>query len=125
MKKVIALLLLLPVLVLSAAAADVASMVEELPSVNVLQGMDMDAQREVYDRTQEAYDAYMALSEEEKLEIDGAEETFESLFGYFNTLVTPAQEAEEGGTGSDILSTVIAVVIGIFLAKKLVTKKKL
>ena len=54
----------------------------------------------------------------------GAEETFEALFGYFNTLVAPAEEAEPG-TGSNILSTVIACGLGIFLAQKIITKRKL
>ena len=124
MKKIL-VLLLLPVLVLSAMAADVQSMVDELPAVRVLQEMDMEAQRAVYDKTQAAYDAYMALSGEEKTAVAGAEETFEALFGYFNTLVAPAEEVQEPDTGSEMLSTVIAVAIGIFLARKLVTKKKL
>lgn len=125
MKKCIALLLLLLVLPMGAMAADVQSMVEELPAVEVLQEMDIKDQREVYDRTQTAYDAYMALPDTEKAEISGAEETFESLFGYFNTLVMPAEDVQEGGIGSEILSTVIAVAMGIFLARKIVTKKKL
>ena len=126
MKKIIALLLLLPVLVLSAMAADVQSMISELPAVDVLQEMDMDSQREVYEKTQAAYDAYMALPEEEKAELTGAEETFESLFGYFNTLVTPAEEAqEESGSSANMLSTVIAAAVGILLAQKIVTKRNL
>lgn len=126
MKRIAVLLLLLPVLVLSARAADVQSLMEELPSVNVLQEMDMEAQREVYDKTQAAYDAYMALSDGEKAELEEAEETFESLFGYFNTLTMPLEEApEEPGTGSDILSTVVACAIGLLLARKIVTKRKL
>lgn len=126
MKKILALLLLLPVLTLSVLAADVASMVEELPAVSVLREMDMDRQREVYDRTQAAYDAYMALSDGEKAEIPGAEDTFGELFGYFNTLTMPLEEAPaQTGTGSEILSTVLAVAVGILLARKLVTKKKL
>ena len=126
MKKIIALLLILLVLPLSAFAADVQSMVEELPAVDVLQEMDMDAQREVYDKTQAAYDAYMALSEEEKADMEGAEETFEALFAHFNSLVAPLEEAtEEGGTGSEILSTAIACLIGLFLAQKIITKRKL
>ena len=124
MKKILALLLL-PVLVLSVMATDVKSMVDELPAANVLQKMDMEAQREIYDKTQAAYDAYMALSEEEKAQVAGAEETFEALFGYFNTLVAPAEEVQEPGAGSQMLSTLIAVAIGIFLARKLVTKKNL
>lgn len=127
MKRMVVLLMLLLILPLSARAAEeVQSMVEELPALEVLREMDMEQQREVYDRTQAAYDAYMALPEEEKAELGNVEETFEALFGHFNTLVAPAEEVqEEGGTGSEILSTVIAVVIGVFLAKKLVTKKKL
>lgn len=125
MKKLIALILLLLVLPMGTMAAEVQSMVDELPTVNVLKDMDMEKQREVYDRTQTAYDAYMALPEEEKAAIEGAEETFEDLFGYFNTLVAPAEEVQEPGTGSEMLSTVIAVALGIFLARKLVTKKKL
>ena len=126
MKKFIALLLF-PVLVLSVMAADVQSMVDELPAVDVLQQMDMEAQRQVYDKTQAAYDAYMALAEDEKAEVEGAEETFEALFGYFNTLVAPAEAAEqaESGTGSEILSTAIACLIGIFLAQKIITKRNL
>lgn len=124
MKKILALLLL-PVLVLSVMATDVQSMVDELPAANVLQEMDMEAQREIYDKTQAAYDAYMALSEEEKAQVAGAEETFEALFGYFNTLVAPAEEVQKPGAGSQMLSTLIAVAIGIFLARKLVTKKNL
>ena len=123
MKKIL-VLLVLPVLVLSAMAADVQSMVDELPAVDILQEMDMDSQREIYNKTQAAYDAYMALSDGEKAEIHGAEETFEALFGYFNTLVAPA-EAAEPGTGSNILSTVIACGLGIFLAQKIITKRKL
>ena len=69
MKKIILTLLLLLALPMQALAAEnVQSMVDALPEVSVLQEMDMDRQREVYDRTQAAYDAYMALSEEEKAE---------------------------------------------------------
>ena len=128
MRKLILLVLILLMLPMTVgAAADVQSVVDELPAVDVLQKMDMEAQREIYDKTQAAYDAYMALSEDEKAEVEGAEETFEALFGYFNTLVAPAEEAEqaESGTGSEILSTAIACLIGIFLAQKIITKRNL
>ena len=126
MRKILIVLLLLALPMQVLAAESVQSMVDGLPAVEVLQKMDMEDQREVYDRTQAAYDAYMALTEEEKAQIAGAEETFESLFAHFNTLVAPAEEAvEEGGIGSDVLSTVIAVAIGLFLAKKLVTKRRM
>ena len=126
MRKIIAALLLLPVLVMSAMASDVQSMIEELPAVEDLRKMDMDRQREVYDRTQAAYDAYMALSEEEQAEIAGGQETFEELFGYFNTLTMPVEAArEEPAAGSNLLSTVLACLIGILLAQKIITKRKL
>jgi hypothetical protein len=126
MKKYFILLLVLLMLPMAAGAADVQSMIDKLPDVNVLQEMDMDAQRQIYDQTQAAYDAYMALPEEEKAALTGAEETFEALFGYFNTLVSPAEEVqEESGSGANILSTVIATAIGILLAQKIITKRNL
>lgn len=125
MKKIL-VLLLLPILTLTAMASDVQSMVDALPAVEVVREMDMDQQRDIYDKTQAAYDAYMALSEEEKAKMTGAEETFNSLFGYFNTLVSPAEEVpEESGSGANILSTVLATAIGILLAQKIITRKKL
>lgn len=125
MKKIL-VLLLLPILTLTAMASDVQSVVDALPAVEVVREMDMDQQRDIYDKTQAAYDAYMALSEEEKAKMTGAEETFNSLFGYFNTLVSPAEEVpEESGSGANILSTVLATAIGILLAQKIITRKKL
>ena len=125
-KTVIFLLLLLVLPMTAAAAADVQSMVDALPAVNVLQEMDMDRQRQVYDQTQAAYDAYMALSEEERAELAGAKETFEALFGYFNTLVSPAEAAPapEAGKDAQLLSTGIAAAAGILLARKIIPRRK-
>ena len=128
MKKIIALLLLLLALPMQAMGADVLSLIEELPTVEEFQAMDTQAQNEAYNKTQAAYDAYMALPEEEKAQAEGAEERFEALFGYFNTLVMPAEElAEEAenSNASNIVSTILAALVGIFLAQKLVTKRKL
>ena len=133
MKKLICFLtvcLLLAALPVSVFAnTDVAAMLEALPTVEQFQAMDADAQLEAYNRTQAAYDAYMALSEEEKAGIENAEETFEALFGYFNTLVAPAEEpavpAEKPDMASDLLSLAIATACGILLAKKIVTKRSM
>ena len=133
MKKLICLLtvlLMLAVLPVSVFAnADVAAMLERLPTVEQFQSMDAEAQLEAYNRTQAAYDAYMALSDEEKAGIENAEETFESLFGYFNTLVAPAEEttesAESTDMASDMISLAIATACGILLAKKIVTKRSM
>ena len=133
MKKLICFLtvcLLLAVLPVSVfASADVAAMLEELPTVEQFQAMDADAQLEAYNRTQAAYDAYMALSDEEKAGLEHVEETFEALFAHFNTLVAPAEEPE-ASTGSmnmaaDLLSLAVATACGILLAKKIVTKRNM
>lgn len=133
MKKLICFLtvcLLLAVLPVGVfASADVAAMLEELPTVEQFQAMDADAQLEAYNRTQAAYDAYMALSDEEKAGLEHVEETFEALFAHFNTLVAPAEEPE-ASTGSmnmaaDLLSLAVATACGILLAKKIVTKRNM
>jgi hypothetical protein len=80
--------------------------------------MDADAQLEAYNQVQAAYDAYMALSEEERSAISGAEETFETLFAHFNSLVMPVEEVQEAETKSPqerigtIAMTVAAFAVG-------------
>ena len=71
------------------AVASVRRQVEELPTVEEFQAMDEEARLEAYNRTQAAYDAYMALSEAQRQQIEGAEEIFASLFDYFNAQVMP------------------------------------
>lgn len=73
------------------ADPSVQSMIDGLPAVEEFQSMDSDAQLEVYNKTQAAYDAYMALSEAERAEISGGEEVFETLFSHFNSLVMPVE----------------------------------
>lgn len=73
----------------------VQSMIDELPTVEAFQTMDADARLDAYNRTQAAYDAYMALSGAERAEISGAEEIFEDLFGYFNSQIMPIEEEME------------------------------
>ena len=136
MKKLICLLtvlLLLAALPVSVSAdTDVAAMVKALPTVEQFREMDEEARLEAYNRTQAAYDAYMALSDEEKAGMENAEETFEALFGHFNTLVAPAEEpvettdsAESTDMASDLISLAIATVAGILLAKKIVVKRNM
>lgn len=68
--------------------------IQALPAVEQFQAMDEAARQEGYNTTQSAYDAYMALTEAQRQQIDGAEEIFEALFGYFNSQIMPLQEAE-------------------------------
>ena len=47
------------------------------------------------------------------------------VFPVLPVSVMAAEVQEQAGTGSEILSTVIAVAVGILLAWKIITKKKL
>ena len=99
MRKLICLLavwLLLAVMPVGAfAEGDVSAMLEALPTVEEFQAMDAEAQLVSYNQVQAAYDAYMALTEEEKAALEGAEEAFETLFAHFNSLVMPVEEMPE------------------------------
>lgn len=123
----LALLLVTTLSPVGFAAETVAEQIAGLPTVEEFQAMDADTQLDAYNRTQAAYDAYMALSEEEKAAIPGAEDTFESLFGYFNTLVQPieqAQSQEEPGFGSNLIATVLAVAIALAVLPMFVKKRR-
>ena len=137
MKKMICLLavcLLLAVMSVGVSAnADVSAMMQQLPTVEAFQTMDADAQLEAYNQVQAAYDAYMALTEEERSAISGAEETFEALFAHFNSLVMPVEEVQVEAQGEEIKSTeerigtivtyVAAFAVG-FAAMNLAKKRK-
>ena len=137
MKKMICLLavcLLLAVMSVGVSAnADVSAMMQQLPTVEAFQTMDAEAQLEAYNQVQAAYDAYMTLSEEEKAAMEGAEETFETLFAHFNSLVMPVEavqvEVQEEETKSTeerigtIAVTVVAFAAG-FAAMNLMKKRK-
>ena len=122
MRKLICLLaacLLMAAMCMNVLAEEtVQSMIEELPTVEQFQAMDADAQLEAYNKTQAAYDAYMALSQEDRAEFAGAEETFETLFAHFNSLVMPVEEVQEAETKSPgerigtIAMTVAAFAVG-------------
>lgn len=61
----------------------------ELPTVEQFQAMDEAAQLDAYNKTQAAYDAYMALTEQQKQQLSEAEGIFEDLFTYFNGQIMP------------------------------------
>lgn len=133
MKKIISFLavcLLLAAMTLCVSAnADVSDMIRQLPTVETFQSLDADAQLEAYNQVQAAYDAYMALTEEERSAISGAEETFEALFAHFNSLVMPVEEVQEEETKSTeerigtIAVYVAAFAVG-FAAMNLTKKRK-
>ena len=133
MKKIISFLavcLLLAAMTIGASAnADVSAMIQQLPTVETFQTLDADAQLEAYNQVQAAYDAYMALTEEERSAISGAEETFEALFAHFNSLVMPVEEVQEEEVKSPqerigtIATYVAAFAVG-FAAVNLTKKRK-
>ena len=73
----------------------VQALIDALPTVEEVKAMDMDGQRAAYDQTQEAYDAYMALTEKQRALITGAE-VFEALFAFFNGQIMPLATDENG-----------------------------
>ena len=133
MKKIISFLavcLLLAAMTLCVSAdADVSAMIRQLPTVEAFQSLDADAQLEAYNQVQAAYDAYMALTEEERSAISGAEDTFEALFAHFNSLVMPVEEVQEEEVKSPqerigtIAAYVAAFAVG-FAAVNLTKKRK-
>ena len=133
MKKMICLLavcLLLAVMSVGVSAnADVSAMMQQLPTVETFQSLDADAQLEAYNQVQAAYDAYMALTEEERSAISGAEETFESLFAHFNSLVMPVEavQVEETKSTEERIGTIAVTVVAFaagFAAMNLMKKRK-
>ena len=106
MKKGIFLLLALVLLILPVTATETAdsvrSMIGNLPTVEEFKAMSREQQADAYNRTQYAYDAYMALpTAEEKQAIVGAEEKFDALFSHFNTLIMPIENGEARGKVSN------------------------
>lgn len=68
------------------SAGDVQKLIDALPTANELAAMSLEEQNAVYADLQAAYDAYEALTDEQKAEVTGAE-IFESLFDVFNGMV--------------------------------------
>ena len=68
------------------SAGDVQKLIDELPTVDELAAMSLEEQNAVYADLQAAYEAYEALTDEQKAEVTGTE-LFESLFDYFNGMV--------------------------------------
>ena len=77
---------------------DVENLISELPDAAALPEMDIDSQLAAYEQTQAAYDAYMALTEEQRELVAGAE-VFEALFAFFNDQIMPL-DGYSGGEGT-------------------------
>lgn len=130
MRKIVCLLpalLLLEVLPFGAfAEEDIQALVNELPTVEEIQAMDLEDQQEAYLRVQEVYEAYAALGED-RLKIVGGEEKFDLLFSWFNMQVMPLEQEPEAvpeqDTLSNLVSTALAVIPVVLLLRYFEKKK--
>ena len=61
---------------------DVQNQIDALPSVEELQAMSQDEQKQIYTKLQAANDAYNVLSDDEKANITGSE-ALSNLFSFF------------------------------------------
>lgn len=68
------------------SAGDVQKLIDKLPTADELAAMSLEEQQAVYTKLQAAYEAYNALTDEQKAEVTGAE-IFDSLFEVFNSMV--------------------------------------
>ena len=75
------------------AVAAVQAAVDALPTAEELTAMPQEEQQAVYTDLYAAYDAYQALTEEQKVQISGAEK-FDALFEVFNAMVAPLTAAQ-------------------------------
>ena len=127
MRKIVCLLtalLLLAMLPFGVFAdVDIQAMVNELPTVEEIQLMDLEEQQKAYLQVQEVYEIYMGLGED-RLKIVGGEEKFDQLFSWFNMQVMPLeQEPEE--PEQDPLSNVASVVCiaGLFAIRRYLVRR--
>ena len=74
------------------AVAAVQAAVDALPTAEELTAMPQEEQQAVYTDLYAAYDAYQALTEEQKAQITGAEK-FDALFAVFNAMAAPMEAA--------------------------------
>lgn len=87
------------------SAGDVQKLIGELPTADELAAMTPEEQQAVYTKVQAAYEAYNALTDEQKAEVAGAE-IFDGLFAVFNgmtnTLAEKIQYIVRSWNGSEV-----------------------
>ena len=88
------------------AVEAVRALIEALPTLEEIMAMSTQEQSEVYTQVQKAYDAYDALTDDQKAQLPDAEEIFTSLFEYFNSLTAPAADVLlSGSCGANLTYT--------------------
>lgn len=76
---------------IDSAVTDVQALIDALPTAEELERMPQDEQGTVYEQVQAAYDAYNALTDEQKEQITGAE-VINDLFDVFNSMAALAAD---------------------------------
>ena len=71
----------------------VQNLIDALPSSEEVSEMSFEEQEKVYEKLQNAYEAYETLTEEEKAQLTGTD-AFDELFDYFNGMVSAAGAGE-------------------------------
>ena len=78
----------------AAAVAEVKALTEALPSLEAVKAMGSEDQQAAYAQILAASEAYEKLTEEQKAQLPGAEETFGAYFAYFSSQTLEAAEDE-------------------------------
>lgn len=81
-------------------AKAVQAQIDALPSLEDIQAMSPEEQQKAHEKVQAAYDAYNALTDEQKAQITGAE-IFESLFAVFDSMMNALSDHQHPVCGSD------------------------
>lgn len=120
------MLLLLTRIPVMSGAETLEQQIAVLPGVEEFKAMSREEQVDAYNRTQYAYEVYMALpTAEEKQALAGAEEKFDALFSHFNSQIMPIENREETGKKSNnqFVWVVLAALAAAALAPQLKKKR--
>lgn len=86
------------------AVTDVQALIDALPTAEELESMSQDEQAAVYEQVQAAYDVYMALTDEQQAQINGAKK-FDALFAVFNGMVNTLADNTDVSSGPVTITT--------------------
>ncbi len=78
-----------------------------LPTVEEFVQLPPEGQQETYEKTQQTYEAYMALTEDQRRQITEAEDIFGALFSHFNAQVQPIVETAPETTAPELPPVVL------------------
>ncbi|WP_087162569.1 carbohydrate-binding domain-containing protein [Lachnoclostridium sp. An169] len=86
------------------AVQSVQDQIDALPADTELAGMRLEEQQAVYEQVMAAYDAYAALTDEQRAQVTGAEK-FDNLFAVFNGMVNTLADNTDVSSGPVTITT--------------------